>query len=253
MSAIPSKFLLLAVAGSAYGSVQGEIACSVGYREDALVQRYESRGIDSRIDFDRIHSIAFEMNCLASFNHNLYLRGMGLFAKAPGHLKKQQHTAGVEVLFAKGGKAQSSEWLGAVGWQFDFDHGRYTWSLETGWLHSGIKYVYEVDHHLKLDAPFAGTLFHFPLNHRWHLECDFAYIFSSSRTERVEGVDFNKGSFQGPRGGLAIGVDFNAHISFALNWRTFSFFTGHLSQDSIDHERTRWQMQQFSARFSYRF
>lgn len=253
MSATPSKLFLLSVAGTAFGSVQSELACSIGYREDAIIQRYESAGLKNRIDFDSIHSVAVEVNYLASFNHNLYLRAMGLLAEAPGRLKKQQHQADVEILSAKGGKAHIAGWLGAVGWQFDFDHGRYTWCLETGWLYNGIKYTYETSHHLKLYAPFVGTLLHFPLNHRWYLECDFDYIFSSSRYERVEGVDFNNGSFQGPRGGLAIGVHFNERISCALDWKTFYFFTQHISNEAINHERSRWQMQQFTAQFSYRF
>jgi len=225
----------------------------MGYREDAIVQRYESSGIKNRIDFDSIRSVAFEVNSLISFNHNLYLRAMGMLAEAPGHLKKQQHAADVETLAAKGGKAHVMGWLGAAGWQFDFNHGRYSWCLETGWLYNSIKYSYETKHRLKFYAPFVGTLLHFPLNHRWYLECDFDYIFTSSRYERVEGVDFNDGTFQGPRAGLAIGVCFNKHLSCAIDWKTFYFFTNHKSYGSIDHERTRWQMQQFTAQFSYRF
>lgn len=253
MSATPSKFLLLSLAATAYGSIQNEVACSFGYREDAIIQRYESGGLKNRIDLDSIHSVVIELNYLASFNHNLYLRAMGNFAESLSDLKKQHHRADSEILSARGGRAHSASGLGAVGWQFDFDHGRYTWCLEAGGLYTGIKYFYETSHRLELYAPFVGTLLHFPLNHRWYLECDLDYIFSSSRCERVAGVDFKKGAFQGPRGGLALGVHFDEQISLALDWKTFYFFTEHRTQATIDRERTRWQMQQFSAQFSYRF
>lgn len=251
--AIPATFFLLVLSEVAYGSVQSELACSIGYRADAIIQRYTSSTLSNRVEFNDIHSVAVEINYIASFNHNLYLRGMGLLAEAPGCLQKKHYQANVEILAAKGGKSHIQSWLGSIGWQFDFDHGRYAWCLETGWLYNGIKYTYETHHHLKLYAPFVGTLLHFPLNHRWYVECDLDYTFSSSRYERVEGIDFNTGSFQGPRGGLALGCHFNEHISCALDWKTFYFFSKHSSVGNIDHERTRWQMQQLTAQFSYRF
>lgn len=253
MSATLSKWLFLGSCSVAYSSVQSELACSAGYRTDTITQRYESSGINSRIDFDSIHSAAFEVNYLASFNHNLYLRAEGLFAEAPGHLKKREQEGGVDTLSSNGGKAHTTGWLGAIGWQFDFAHGRLSWCLETGWLYNSIKYTYETSHRLKLYAPFVGTLLHFPLNHRWYFECDFDYIFSSSRYERVEDVDFNRGSFQGPRGGLALGMHISKHISFAIDWKTFYFFTRHISNEAIEHERTQWRMQQFTAQLSCRF
>lgn len=240
-----SLLALFCLSTPLWADIHTELAFSIGARTNAFRQTYDEAGLSKKIEFDHITSPTVELNALVSFNADLYLRGFWAGGIDSRHFKKKSFENNRLLSTTTGDKIQIQSALFAAGWQFDFNERRFSLCLESGLLVNHMKYQINGVKRLQTYSPFVGTLIHLPLNHRWFIDMGLDYTFASCRREVIEGVDFNKGSFQGPLGNVALGFDMNKSWSFSVEWKSHYLFTDKISLSGLSNERTKWFMNRF--------